>query len=98
MDHSCSQSAPFPNLEQSELSLAGPTADAKPGRHTQPASKVTKPACSRGRPRDAAHTAEGGDSFAAFFQKDDLRSADDRRGDRTRIIETGAHGAVSFSE
>lgn len=46
MDHSCSQSAPSPNLEQSELSLAGPTADAKPASHTQPASKsATKPLC-----------------------------------------------------
>lgn len=39
MDHSCSLSAPSPNLEQSELSLAGLTADAKPSSHSQTASK-----------------------------------------------------------
>lgn len=44
MDHSRSQSAPSPNLEQSELSLAGPTADAKPTSHTEAARK---PPCSQ---------------------------------------------------
>lgn len=66
MDHSCSQSAPFPNLEQSELSLAGPTADAKPSRHTQPASKVTKPMCSREEARD---TIETGKKLEEFYCK-----------------------------
>ncbi|CAB1453059.1 unnamed protein product [Pleuronectes platessa] len=52
MDHSCSQSAPSPNLEQSELSLAGPTADTKPTSHSQAAGKSeTKRLCSQGRPQ-----------------------------------------------